>query len=74
MWPFGKSKKEESPDSYETVGKVQLLVIEAQELKYEMSNLTDTRDLNELKTNAERSKKIINRMQDIHIELLRLNA
>lgn len=74
MWPFRKSKKKESPDPYETVGKVRLLVIEAQELKYKMNNLTDTRDLNELKTNVERSKKIINRMQDIHIELLRLNA
>lgn len=74
MWSFGKSKKKESADPYETVGKARLLVIEAQELKYEMNNLTDTRDLSELKTNAERSKKIINRMQDIHIELLRLNA
>ena len=74
MWPFEKNKKKKSFDPYKTVGKVRLLVIEAQELKYEMNNLTDTRDLNELKTNVERSKKIINRMQNIHIELLRLNV
>ena len=78
MWPFKKKKTEKQSSGISILNKIKMLSIEAQELKYESDNLLKdgevTTNICTLKEKSSQMDKVIERMQQIHLEMMKLNA